>query len=59
MKSIFFTIILLILFSTGCASINSNLDEFDRMDLQNESMINGQTFQHKQLMGNVCKNPSY
>ena len=53
--TLFLTIILL----TGCASSNKNLDEFDKMDLEDESMINGQTFQYKQFMGDVCRNPSY
>ena len=54
-----FALCLSIVLLTGCASSNKNLDEFDKMDLQDESMINGQTFQHKQFMGDFCKNPSY
>ena len=59
MKSIFFTTFLAILFLLGCASSNSNLDELDRMELQNQMMQSGQTFQQKQLNGEICHNPSY
>jgi len=56
---IFFTTFLSILFLMGCASTNSNLDELDRMELQNQMMQSGQTFQQKQLNGEICHNPSY
>ena len=59
MKTIFFTTFLAILFLVGCASTNSNLDEHDRMELQNQMMQSGQTFQQKQLNGEICHNPSY
>ena len=54
-----FTLFLSIVLLTGCATRNKNLDEFDKMDLQDEAMINGQTFQNKQFLGDVCKNPNY
>jgi cytochrome c556 len=44
---------------TACATTNSNLDELDRMELEDKQMINGQTFQNKQFMGDICKNPNY
>ena len=59
MKSIFFTTFLAILFLVGCASSNSNLDELDRMELQDEAMISGQAFQMKQITGKFCANPNY
>ena len=51
------TMILLILLN-ACAS-SKQLDEFERMDLEDKQMINGQTFQNKQFMGDICKNPNY
>jgi len=59
MKTILLTYILAILFLTGCASSNSNLDELDKMELQDQMMQNGQTFKLKQLKGDFCHNPSY
>lgn len=59
MKSIFFITFLAILFLVGCASTNSNLDELDRMELQNQMMQSGQTFQMKQITGKFCANPNY
>jgi hypothetical protein len=43
---------------TACAS-SKQLDEFERMDLEDKQMINGSTFQNKQFMGDICKNPNY
>ena len=47
-----------IMFS-ACVSSNSNLDELDRMELQDKQMISGQIFRDKQINGEVCHNPSY
>ena len=44
---------------TACASTNSNLDELDKMELQDQMMQSGQTFQQKQINGDICHNPSY
>jgi len=44
---------------TACASTSSNLDELDRMDLQDKEMQSGQTFQQKQINGEICDNPNY
>ena len=56
--AILISIFLMVLLS-ACASSNSNLDELDRMDLQDQMMQSGQTFQQKQLNGEICHNPSY
>jgi starvation-inducible outer membrane lipoprotein len=52
-------VISLSLVLTACASTNSNLDELDRMELEDQMMQSGQTFQQKQLSGEICHNPSY
>ena len=59
MKSIIILSIFSIVFLTSCASTNSNLDELDRMELQDQMIQSGQTFQQKQLSGEICHNPSY
>jgi len=56
--TIILTISLSILFN-ACASSTSNLDELDRMELQDQQMISGQTFRDKQFTGEICPNPNY
>jgi cytochrome c556 len=56
--TIIITLFLSVLLS-ACASTNSNLDELDRMELQDQMMQSGQTFQQKQINGDICHNPSY
>jgi starvation-inducible outer membrane lipoprotein len=51
-----FSIIILL---SACASSNKNLDEFDKMDLEDQMKMSGQTFKQKQITGEICHNPSY